>query len=160
MRRSWAEVLWGTGPVDVRGLKIVEPEEGDPLFLILDGALADAVDQVRGSNQHAVGEHRSPRLGEELVHVALGDPIGRVVRLGLDRPQVSTAVLSDQVNTGVDTPSPGPLIPQPNAAKFMLVDRIVSQEPLTDVLELLALNAVVRIELIEQVSECPHTRGC
>jgi hypothetical protein len=53
-----------------------------------------------------------------------------------------------------------PLIPQPDPAKFVLVDRVVGQKPLTDVLELLALHAVVGVELVNQIGECPHVRGC
>jgi hypothetical protein len=66
------------------------------------------------------------------------------------------AIFGDQV----DASPAGPFIPEPDSAKFVFVDRVVGQEPLADVLELLALDAVVGIELVEQVSECPHTRGC
>jgi hypothetical protein len=122
---SWTEVFRGTGPVDLGSFKIVEPEEGDPLFLILDGALADAVDEVRRGDQHAVREHCSTRLGQELVYVTLCDPIGGVIRLGLDRPQVSVAVLGHQVDASVASPPAGLLVPQPDPAKLMGVDRVV-----------------------------------
>ena len=115
-RSGWTEVFRGPRPVNVGSLKIVEPKEGDPLLLILDGALADAVDEVGRGDQHPVREHCSTRLGEELVHVALSDPIGGVVRLGLDRPQVPVAVLGDQVDAGVSSPPVRPLVPEPDPA--------------------------------------------
>ena len=79
-----------------------------------------------------------PGLGQELIHVALGDSMAASYAFAWIAHS-ARMVLGDQVDTGVTAPSARPAtLPQPHAAKFMLVDRVVGEEPLTDVLELLA----------------------
>lgn len=46
---------------------------------------------------------------------------------------------------GVAAPSARPLEPQPDAAKFVAIDRIVAEKPLTEVLELLASDLRVGV---------------
>jgi hypothetical protein len=44
---TWIEVSQGTGPVDIGSAEIVEPKERDPLLLVLNRSLADAVKTFR-----------------------------------------------------------------------------------------------------------------
>lgn len=119
----------GGGPVDLGGFQVTEQQHAGLLLLGLDGALGGVPDQVGGRDQEPEGELRPPRLGQERVHVALGDPVDGVVRLGLDRPQVSVTVLGDQVDTRISAPTARSLIPQPDPAQLARVDRLVGEEP-------------------------------
>ena len=143
-------------PVHRSGPQIVEAEEGTPLLLLLDGALAGSVDQIGGGDEHPVGEHPAPGLGEELVDVLFRHPVLRVVCLGLDGPQAAVAVLGHQVDTGVSAPPAGPVVPQPDGLQLMLVDRVVLEEPLADLLELPTPDTWVLGEAGVERIEIPH----
>ena len=114
-------------------------------------------------DKQAVGELRPAGLGDELVHVTLADAVRRRVRLGLDRPQHAVTVLSDQVDAGVYAPPTRPVVPEPHPPQQRLIRRIVLQEPLADVLELLSPPPIiVGVEFRPEIAERPHateTRG-
>jgi len=86
----------------------------------------------------------------------LGDPGGRVIRLGLDRPQVPFMVLGDQVDTGVSAPAARPVIPQPHPAKLVRVDRAVRQESLADTRKLPAPPNLLGVQPAQQITERSH----
>ena len=71
---------------------------------LVERALGVVSDPVGGRDQQPERELRPPRLCQEFVHVVLGDPVGGVIRLGLDRPQVPFVVLGDQVDIPVSMP--------------------------------------------------------
>ena len=59
---------------------------------------------------------RDARFTEKRVHVRFPDRIGRVVCLGLHRPQATVAVLCHQINPSISAPRSRPLRPQPHSA--------------------------------------------
>src|SRR5271165_2455432 len=111
-RPAGTQIRWGARPVDLGGFQVTEQQNARLLLLGLDRALGDTPNQVGSRDQQPERELRPPRLGQEGIHVALDDP-GGVIRLRLDRPQLSATVLGDEVDTGVSAPSPRPLIPEP-----------------------------------------------
>jgi len=87
----------------------------------------------------------------------LRDRVRGVVRLGLDGPQSPVVVFCNRSIPGITTPATLPLIPEPNLAKSALVSRVIRQEPLAHMLELLAPSkCIVRVEFPHQTVECPH----
>jgi hypothetical protein len=64
--------------------------------------------------------------------------------------------LRDNIDPGVSAPPAGPFIPQPNPMKLPLVHRIIHQEPLADVLELLAFHSRIAREPVKQCAQGSH----
>ena len=152
------QIRWGAGPVDLGGVQITKKENTRLLLLGLYRALGGLPRSGRSSR--SVGETRTwaARLRQEGVHVVLGDSVGGVIGLGLDRPQVSVTVLGDQVDTGVSAPPARPVLPQPHAAQLVRVDRVMRQEPLADALKLPAPPTWVGVTPTQQITERRHDK--
>jgi hypothetical protein len=65
-------------------------------------------------------------------------------------------VFGDEVDPRIGTPATGPLIPQPHSAKVSSVERIVRQEPPTDVFELPATKPRLVSQAVQQAAQSPH----
>ena len=78
------------------------------------------------------------------------------MHLGLNRPQLPATVFGDQVDTGVSAPAARPVIPPPDPAKLMRVDRVVRQEPLADTRKLPAPPNLLGVQPAQQITERSH----
>ena len=67
-----------------------------------------------------------------------------------------TVLLGHEVDPGIGAPSVWPFVPQPHPPQLPAVDGAVRQEPLADVLELLAPAVLVGIERFQKRGHRAH----
>ncbi len=90
---------------------------------------------VRRGHEQSIGELRAIRFGQERVDFTLGDRSVRMIRLGLNGPQLARPRASDNVDSRIRPPTIRPILPHPNFVELASVSGSVFQEPPTQPLE-------------------------
>src|SRR5699024_9032401 len=92
------------GPVDAGLLEVLQPQAAYRHGLLPDRLLRVRTPLRRGRDHQAFGEPAPARGRQELVQIALGDPVRGRIELALDRCQPAIATLGDQIYPGVMPP--------------------------------------------------------
>src|ERR1019366_10239430 len=106
-------------------------------------------DVIGRRDEKSEGELLAAGLTEKGVDVRLCDRVPAVIGLGLHRPNRASGCRRHKVDAGINTPSSGPLLPQPDVGELTRVDRVILKQPLTDSLELFAADVFLGAEPCE-----------
>jgi hypothetical protein len=130
-------------PVDVGGFEVGQPDPADGDLLPLDGVLGVPVPPVSDRDDDPLGEALLAGRRQKGVDVLLTDGRAGRVELALDRDVAAgEPVDGDQVDARVVLAAAAwPLLPQPDIAELVGVDRIGTQKLRHQLLEFAPLVA-------------------
>jgi hypothetical protein len=127
-----AESRVGGRPGDVCVFELRAQQPLRRLLLLLQRPPRVAVEPVGGGKQEPNRDLRPVRVGEKAVDVGLGDLVGLVVALRLDRPDGAVMLDRDQVGAKVGG-SVLPLAIGDDPVEAVTVAGVVAEEPLANV---------------------------
>ena len=76
----------------------------------------------------SVTELRTGRLRQKTIHIVLRYRVARSIRFRLNGPGGPVHSLGDEVNTGIRSPTTGPLVPEPDFLQLGAIDGSVEPQ--------------------------------
>ena len=152
-------------PLDFFRQEMTTQDQTHRLLLTVKRPTSRGPNVVRRGHQESVGKLRPVGFGQERVDFSLRDRSVRMIRLGLNGPQLPRARSGDDVDSRIGPPPIRPILPQPDLVELTSIPRSVQQEPLAEPLEVaakcraLGITADLRFDVLEAAFR--HTRlGC